>query len=324
MMPFGFLARGIVQVLAAHAIVTTIVALGVLLMERRVMARQPSLASAHAGRLCFLRLAPSLAALLVAWLGVSLSFALWEPRVETEAVGPVALFAAGLGAVLLASGAWRTGAALWQTRRIHRDLRSATRASLPAGPLSAFVVETAFPVVAQVGLVAARLFVARSVVKACTADELKTVIAHELAHASARDNLRRIAMVWAPDVLAWLPAGARLAQAWALAAELAADETAARGPADRLHLASALVKVARLASLPAGPLPASALYGGGPIAERVRRLLHTQAQVAPSSSWSWPSRVALAALVAAAPVWMPLVSAAVEALLKLGAVSPTP
>lgn len=318
-MALGFLTRGLIQVLAAHAIVSTMVALGVLLAARHVTTRSPLPAVDHARRLFALRLAPSIAALVVAWLGVPMSFALWEPRIEAEHVGPVAMAAAGLGMALVASGAWRAAVALWQTRRIHRDLRSATWASLPTLPVPAFIVETTFPVVALVGMVASRLFVARTVVRVCTDDEFRTVIGHELAHARARDNLRRLAMTAAPDLLAWLPAGARLQRAWALAAELAADESAAREAADRLHLASALVKVARLASQPAGPLPASALYGGEPIAERVRQLVGPPTRVPSSRSSAWPLRVALAALLASAPIWMAVTYAAVEALLRLGA-----
>ena len=224
-MALGFLTRGLIQVLAAHAIVSTMVALGVLLAARHVTTRSPLPAVDHARRLFALRLAPSIAALVVAWLGVPMSFALWEPRIEAEHVGPVAMAAAGLGMALVASGAWRAVVALWQTRRIQRDLRSATWASLPTLPVPAFIVETTFPVVALVGMVASRLFVARTVVRACTDDEFRTVIGHELAHASAHDNLRRLAMASAPDVLAWMRAGARLEHAWALAAELAADES---------------------------------------------------------------------------------------------------
>jgi hypothetical protein len=63
---------------------------------------------------------------------------------------------------------------------------------------------------------------------------------------------------------------------WHDAAEAVADDGAtALGPEGRVDLASALLRVARLA--PAGSpivsLPASALYRGEDIADRVRRLL---------------------------------------------------
>ena len=164
-----------------------------------------------------------------------------------------------------------------------------------------------------------RLFVARTVVDACDAGELRAVVAHEQAHAGARDNLRRLLMAGAPDALAWLPVGAGMMREWAAMAELAADETAVSHSSDRLHLASALVKVARLATTPPGALPASTLYRGEPIAERVHRLLEAPAPPAchtrrlaghgtcRSRSWSLT-----------APLWLRAVYAAIEELLKIG------
>ncbi|MCC7178008.1 MAG: M48 family metalloprotease [Acidobacteria bacterium] len=313
-MSLGFFARGLVLVLAAHALVSTVVALAVLLVERG--RQRDALPRTSAGQLWLLRVEPSLAALAVAWIGVPLAFVLWEPRVETEPAGPVALAAAAVGALLIASGAWRAGRVLWQTRCAHAALRQATRAVLPAMPVPAFLVETPFPVVALVGLARSRLFVARAVIKACTADELRTVMRHELAHARSRDNLRRIALIASPDILSWMPAGPRMQDAWAQAAELAADDLAARCPADRLHLASALVKVARLASTPAGPLPASALYGGEPIAERVRRLVDPPPN--PSRPSATSPLAAIAALAGGAVLLVPAAYAALEALMRIG------
>ncbi len=316
-MSLGFLARGLVLVLAAHALVSTGAALAVLLVERRVLAQRDSLPGTSAGRLWLLRVAPSLAALAVAWIGVPLAFMLWEPRVETEPAGPAALAAAGMGALLIGSAAWRAWRAMWQTRSVHAALRKATRSPLPALPVPAFLVETPFPVVALVGLARSRLFVAGAVIKACTADELRTVMRHELAHARSRDNLRRIALIGSPDILGWMPAGRRMQDAWAQAAALAADEMAARCPADRLHLASALVKVVRLASTPAGPLPASALYGGEPIAERVRRLVDAPPPDASRPSAASPL-VAIAALAGGTVLLVPAAYAALEALMRIG------
>ncbi|MCC7032868.1 MAG: M56 family metallopeptidase [Acidobacteria bacterium] len=317
-MSLGFVARGLVMVLAAHAIISTLVALALVNVERRVLARGPSLPEGPARRLWRLRLAPTVAALAVAWIGVPLSYLRWEPGVDAEPAGPVALAAAGLGALLIASGGWRAATALWQTRRAHAALRRATRASLPSLPVPAFVVETPFPIVALVGLVRSRLFVAEAVRKACTADEFSAVIGHELAHARSRDNLRRIALIAAPDILGWMPAGARIQQAWAREAELAADETAARCPADRLHLASALVRVARLAGQPARRLPASALDGGEPIAERVRRLVDPPAPAGHPRVSPTARCVTIVALAGGAILLAPAAYAALEALMRIG------
>jgi Zn-dependent protease with chaperone function len=307
-----------VQVLAAHAVVTTLVGLVVLLAWRGVASSAIPSAPAVARRLYQMRMAPTAAAAVVAWGGILTAFALWEPRAKSEQAGPLALALAAAGAALVTSSLWRLAAALRETDRIHRSLMDATRASLPASPLPAFVIESRFPIVALVGVFVSRLFVARSVVDACDEGELRAVMAHEQAHAGARDNLRRLLMSGAPDALAWLPVGARMLREWAVVAELAADETAVRHTAERLHLASALVKVARLATTPPGALPASTLYRGEPIAGRVQRLLEAPAPSAVGPASSWPRRVALAVALATAPLWLRGLHTAIEELLKTG------
>ena len=171
---------------------------------------------------------------------------------------------------------------------------------------------------AIVGLFTSRLFVARSVLEACSSEELDAVLAHEGAHARQYDNLRRLALAGTPDLLSLWPSGRRLDAAWMRAAELAADEMAARDRGRGVDLAAALVKVARLATTATDPLPASALYRGEPITERVHRLLDPPA---PTGSRQWPLwlRVAgFAVLLALSAATLPLVHAAGEQLLAIG------
>jgi hypothetical protein len=245
---------------------------------------------------------------------------MWEPRHDSEAVGDAALLAALAGTMLLASGAWRAVRAALDTVRIGRSLVAAT--STPPFPhdLPAAIVESAFPIVALVGLVSPRIFVARSVLEACTAAELRAVVAHERAHAVAHDNLRRMALVAAPDPLAWHPLGAELVEAWAHEAELAADAGAARATAAPLDLASALVKVARLAADRSDPLPASALYRGEAITERVHRLVQTpRARAVEASTTSSALAFRLAVVAAVGIATMPWLHRLLETLVRLGA-----
>ena len=317
-MTLGFFARAIVQVLAAHAVVSTVVSLIVLASWRSVASDAVSSASATSRRLFRLRMAPAVAAAVLAWIGIPIAFAVWEAAGKIERVGPVALVLAVAGAGLIGSSLWRLAMALRETRRIHRSLMDATRASLPASPLPAFVIDSRFPIVALVGLFVSRLFVARTVVDACDAGEMRAVVAHEQAHAGARDNLRRLLMAGTPDALASLPVGAGMMREWAAMAELAADETAVSQTSDRLHLASALVKVARLATTPPGALPASTLYRGEPIAERVHRLLEAPARPVSAPASRWSRHVPIALVVVTAPLWVRAVYAAIEELLKIG------
>jgi Zn-dependent protease with chaperone function len=315
-MSFGYVARGCIQVLAAHALVSTFCVCVVLLCYR-LMPRRDSSTTAHAKRLFSWRMAPTAASALVAWLAVPISYALWEEAVVEERVGPVALILAALGTALMLSALWRAGVAIAQTAQIERRLQNATRVRLPAAPLPTSVVESTFPVVALVGLIASRLFVARTVLEACTSDEWSAVMAHEQAHARARDNLRRLAMVSAPDVLAWLPAGTQLLREWAQTAELSADESAARQGSLGLHLASALVKVARLATSEPGRLAPTALYRGEPIADRVHRLLEPPAAQLEPSRRRWPA-VPLSVAGLTAPLWLPVLHRTIELVLTLG------
>jgi Zn-dependent protease with chaperone function len=125
--------------------------------------------------------------------------------------------------------------------------------------------------------------IARSVLQACTPQELEAVLAHEKGHIDRRDNLRRLLMYAAPDAVAWLPGSAHLASAWRRALEEAADdEAAAVGEEGRLALAAALVKIARLAAgMPSQRLmPVSTFHCGDSIDTRVRRLLEPREDAA--------------------------------------------
>jgi Peptidase family M48 len=106
----------------------------------------------------------------------------------------------------------------------------------------------------------------------CSAEEFRAVLAHEAAHLAARDNLKLLLLVGAPDVLAWTPLGAGLVERWRAAAEHEADQRATgTDRARRLALASALIKVARLLKRPGAALgmPVAA----EDVAGRVRGLL---------------------------------------------------
>jgi Zn-dependent protease with chaperone function len=225
------------------------------------------------------RLAPVVVGAVTALLSVS-AFLAFEPW-HAGAPGPVLGLLGTAGLALVVRGSARAALAL----RANRTLAFEDAAPFPAPgcALSAFVVTHPFPLVAVVGVRAPRIVLARQVVEALTGHELRAVIGHEIAHWRRRDNLTALALRGLPDVLAWLPAGRRLEAAWAEAAEGAADAEAVQHDAEaRVHLASALVKVARLA--PAGPslgLPVAAFHVGAPLATRVEALLHSPVPAGP-------------------------------------------
>jgi hypothetical protein len=121
----------------------------------------------------------------------------------------------------------------------------------------------------------------------------------------------------APDLLAWTRASARLRDQWHVAAEDEADAEAGQAhPAMRLSLASALIRVARLAPARVPfEVPASALYRGEDVTRRVRALLAPPAPGALARPWLLFGAVAAlsAALLAMHPIHE-LVEAAVAIL----------
>jgi len=206
---------------------------------------------------------------------------------ERRSDEPVGLFLpalAGVTVVLALTG----GVRVWRTVMATRAalggwMRTAEPVAIPGLQIPAFAVDSEFPIVAAVGVMRPRLVIARSVLQGCSEEELGAILAHERHHVEHRDNLRRVLMLALPDPLSVVRRSRRLLTAWRDAGEDAADEAAARlGPHGRGLLAQALVRVARLAPPAAtvGSMPASALYRGGSLERRVRRLL--EPSVAPS------------------------------------------
>ena len=245
----------------------------------------------RASMLFLVRLLPVAASIALAALVAGSLFA-FEPR-RHERMGVLIPGLAIFGALLVGTAIARAVAVALATRRLLRRWMAGARPiALDGITAPAFVVEAEFPVVSVIGLLRPRVIVARRVLDACPKDELDAILAHEQGHLDRRDNLRHALLAVAPDVLSWLPVSARVHHAWRDATEDAADDAADRlGAGGRLRLAQALVTVARLA--PAGhdvrDLPATALYRGGGVERRVRRLLGPAPTVA---------RVSVAARVA--------------------------
>jgi Zn-dependent protease with chaperone function len=233
----------VVLVLLASFALAGAVLSGLVALVWRAVARRRHVSSLE---LLALRLLPAGGALLFA-LGVVLpAFLRYEPLGEHEAVGPWLWGLASLAAACLVHGLWRGALAC-------REARTLLERCGPAAPRQAGrkqvveVVDAGAPLVAVVGAWRPRLVAARSVRAACTPEEFRAVLAHEMAHLAAHDNLKLLALLSAPDPLAWTPLAAGLTARWRAAAEHEADERAT-GPdrERRLALAAALIKVARL------------------------------------------------------------------------------
>jgi len=229
-----------------------------------------------------LRLLPSIAATAFVIAVFVPSYLRYEPRAVEDL--DVSLAGVAIAAALLIAVAAVRGCRAWRraTGRARAWLRIARPIEHAAG-IPVYEVPTDAPMMALAGVFRPRLLVTRGVVDALTGEELQAGIAHEIGHVRARDNLKRLAMRAAPDVLLSTRMAAAIEARLASAAEHDADRAGAPDNATRCALASALVKVAKLTPL-STPLaePISTLVDGGDIASRVQRLLEDRAPAAPA------------------------------------------
>lgn len=239
--------------------------------------------------LLVLRLFPACGALL-AVIAICVPSYLWfEPKGASEDIGAACLAAALLAILICGISIARGASAVVASRRFIRDCQRAGEKILIAGE-PAWVVNRPGRIIALAGIFRPEVLISRDVISrdvisrdstpALDAEGLDAVLRHERAHAESHDNLKRLALLLAPDVLPFLHRGfAAIEHAWAKFAEWAADDYAAMGDPQRsMSLAAALVRVARI---PAGaPTPAVLTpFIDGDFSARVDRLLNGAAPV---------------------------------------------
>jgi Zn-dependent protease with chaperone function len=235
-------------------------------------------AAARARLLFALRVFPAVIAVVLVGALLLPAYITHEPRRAVEPVSMKLAILATISAAGLLLALWR-GVTVWiVTRRLVNDwLRAAEPVSFDQIPIPAYRLRHQFPVIAIVGAVRPKLFIADHLFQSLTNEEISAAMAHESGHLISRDNFKRPLLRACRDMLAIVPSGASLDRAWVEASEAAADEHAARGGSEvALDLASTLVKIARLVPDGVKPaFPAGALLigdDGAGIAQRVRRL----------------------------------------------------
>lgn len=309
MIDLRYALHGVTIGLAWFAVVNFVVAAIVIVVAQRAHRHD---ISAPAAFWLTLRLLP--AAISAAFVALLFAPSYWryEPRTVEDldvSLAIVALASLALIASALVRGCkawWRASRRTRMWLRIARPVRTAT-----AIPVYEVPIDT--PLMALVGVVRPRLIVTRGVVAALTDEELRAGIAHEIGHLCARDNVKRLAMRAAPDLLVVTRAAAVIERRWASAAEHAADRAAGGDSETRCALASALVKVAKLTPMPT-PIaePICTLVDGGDIASRVHHLLD-DGSPAPAIGSRPPASFALAIAAAAALAYGPLLRIVHEA-----------
>ena len=198
---------------------------------------------------------------------------------EPHASGEVVSWKLGALATLSAVGvglAISRGLRSWlATRSLLKEwLASSTPVQLEAIAVPTYVLRHTFPIIAVVGAIRPRLFIADQVFSSLSREEMTAAIAHEYGHLAAHDNFKRSVMRISRAALLLIPCGRSLDRAWSEASESAADEHAAeRSSIVALNLASALVRIAKM--IPKGqqqimPASVSAFLAGNDDTPRVR------------------------------------------------------
>lgn len=250
-----------------------------------------------------LRVGPVAAALVFVFAFVIPSYLLLEPANSGEIVsGKLAVIAivSSVAVLLAAFRVFRT----WQVTRSLQASWQDGAVELKVEGINArvFGIHHPFPVMAVVGILRPRMFVARQVLDSLSPEEFDAAVAHECAHLRSHDNLKRTVLQICRDLVI-APFGKNLDRAWAENVESAADEHAAfTKPPVALDLASALVKLARIAphSSPQASFSGSFLFDARciDVTERVRRLLGFADRTRrPTKAmflvplWVWPTAV---------------------------------
>ena len=265
------------------------------------------------------RLSP--AALSMAFVALVFVPSYWryEPREFVEGFDISLTTLAALAIAVVVAAALR-GATAWRRARIRTDawMCTSVRLRLAAASIPVYAIDTAAPIMALVGFWRPRLLIARPVLAALTEEELSVSVAHELGHWRAWDNLKRLAMRAAPDLLFASGVAGVIERRWVAAAEQVADTGAGNSDSARCALASALVKVARLTP-PVSSIaePISALVDGGDITARVQRLLGDPASSPRPRPTRWlPLAIPVAALALSYTPLLLIVHAATEILVN--------
>ncbi|MBS0578114.1 MAG: M48 family metalloprotease [Proteobacteria bacterium] len=302
--------------LACYGLMSLLLA-GVLALLWPTVRRRVASATASVD-LLGLRLLPSMGALLLTLTVVLPAFWSQEPRGEQEAAGPVLILLAAFAVACIGLGAWRAIRACWAARTVLRLCGFQASRGSASGP-AVHIIDIGRPLVAVIGAWRPRIVAAHSVKAACDSYEFRQVLAHEAAHLAARDNLKRLLLVFAPDPLAWTSVGRAMCAAWQSAAEREADLRATGDdPRRRLALASALIKVTRLLGDPKDSRPALGLSAAvDDVPARVRVLLGSAQPPPRATLLRWLLGCALAIPLLVLPAYAPLHDF-LEVLVRIG------
>jgi hypothetical protein len=279
-MIFSYLLRLLCLCFASFFLVHTALSFIIWFIARPVIRLAERIRPRSATSFLFtLRMIPAALSLFVV-LGLCVPSYLWlEPESVAERIGFACFASALLGIAIWTIAIARSLYAATKSLRYARQCQQAGRETCITGEMPPIiVVEKETPLLALAGVIHPRLMISRGVISALSTEQLAAALRHESAHRISRDNLKRLLLLLAPDVLPFSRAFASLDRGWARLSEWAADDHAAGGDSRRaLSLAGALVRVARMGAAPrAAVLFTSLIDDDRDLSIRVDRLLHAE------------------------------------------------
>lgn len=247
---------GITLVLAALLTINALATMAAAGCWRAMGRSTGRMSSATRAEILFaLRIGPPVIAVISVAAFLLPSYLLYEPVASGEVVSKKLGALALISIVGVTLAVWRGMRSWMATRSLLREwLNTASPVQLSGIGIPTFRIPHTFPIIAVVGTLRPRLFIADRVLQSLSEEELIAAIAHECGHLAARDNLKRVLLRASRDMLTIVPCGRSIDRAWSENAEAAADEHAAdRGSNVALNLASALIEIARMVPVGARP-----------------------------------------------------------------------
>ncbi len=217
-----------------------------------------------------MRVLPLIGASVVVALFTLPSFLYLEPGLAQERIGIAAFAIAASGAAVLAVGFLNSARAWLNTSRLITSCLEHSRPLETATRTRVYEVPNDEPLLFVAGLWSPKVLVSTSVLVLLDLDEIDAAIRHEIAHVNRWDNIKKMVLRFSS-----FPLLGSLECEWLKAAEIAADDAAARNEETALSLASALVKMARASTQMKTPELGMTLLpqNGGSVRVRVERLL---------------------------------------------------
>jgi Zn-dependent protease with chaperone function len=230
--------------------------------------------------LFMLRILPAIAAGMFTLTLVVPSFLWLEPRVSAEPIGEIPLILGSLGLALLSAGVCNGISAQLKTTQAVTGWMAGAKISSSLASVPVFRIQATVPTLTLTGIRAHKVLLSEAAAAVLTPKELEAALRHELAHVRRRDNLKKLLFRFC-----WFPGMARLEAAWSDAEEIAADDAAVTDAKSAVELASALIKLSRLAPVYASAALTTSLVNrpATSINHRVARLMDWSEKGNPTS-----------------------------------------